>query len=504
MKAALKLNHRSEQDLVEAMASFQHDPYGWVLFSFPWGEGELSEFDGPDAWQVDLLQDIGRGILTVNEAIQIAISSGHGIGKSALVAWLILWGLSTFEDTKGVVTANTARQLETKTWPELAKWHRLFIASHWFRYTATSIYVNDPDPNRQKTWRVDAVTWSETDTEAFAGLHNQGKRILLIFDEASAIADKVWEVAEGALTDKDTEIIWATFGNPTRRGGRFSECFKRYRHRWNAKRIDSRTVRHTNKVQIAKWIEDHGEDSDFVKIRVRGLEPNTSAKQFIGGDLVDAAKGKHLIESQYCFAATVIGVDPAYSGEDSYEVMLRQGLKSQHLGTFRGAQDDFEFAGRIARWEDEFQADAVFVDLGYGTGIVSGGKQLGRSWRLVAFGGASGKPGFKNKRAEMWGDTRQWLKDGGALPPIDALCDELTGPEFTVNLKGEIVLESKEEMKVRGLPSPNCADALALTFAFPVQPKSARREGGREFANQGREFANRRYDPYARMKGRNS
>jgi hypothetical protein len=94
------------------------------------------------------------------------------------------------------------------------------INRHWFTYTATALY--SADPAHEKTWRVDMTAWSENNTEAFAGLHNKGKRLLLIFDEASAIPDLIWEVAEGALTDEQTEIIWACFGNPTRNSGRFA------------------------------------------------------------------------------------------------------------------------------------------------------------------------------------------------------------------------------------------------------------------------------------------
>jgi hypothetical protein len=112
-------------------------------------------------------------------------------GRSALVAWIILWTLSTLSDTRGIVTANTEGQLRTKTWPELAKWHALSINKSWFTHTATSLQSSRP--GRDRTWRVDAITWSENNTEAIAGLHNKGKRAFALFDEASSIADGVWE-----------------------------------------------------------------------------------------------------------------------------------------------------------------------------------------------------------------------------------------------------------------------------------------------------------------------
>src|SRR5262249_38596421 len=159
---------------------------------------------------------------------------------------------------------NTEAQLRTKTWPELAKWHQLSLNRDWFTYTATALHSSVAE--QERTWRVDAITWSENNTEAIAGLHNKGKRAFALFDEASAIDDAVWETIEGALTDAGTELIWAAFGNPTRNAGRFKECFPggRFAHRWQGEQIDSRSVSFTNKPQIAEWVADYGEDSDFV------------------------------------------------------------------------------------------------------------------------------------------------------------------------------------------------------------------------------------------------
>ena len=111
-----------------------------------------------------------------------------------------------------------------------------------------------------------------------------------MFDEASSIIDLVWEVAEGALTDERTEIIWLCLGNPTLSTGRFCECFGRLRHRWNSLQVDSRTVEGTNKTQLAQWIEDYGEDSDFVRVRVRGEFPRSGSSQLIPPDLVARAR----------------------------------------------------------------------------------------------------------------------------------------------------------------------------------------------------------------------
>jgi hypothetical protein len=475
-----------EQDLIEQLDSLSKDPYEFVLFSFPWGEGELKGFPGPDDWQADLLKQLRDGLMTANEVIQAAIASGHGVGKSAMVSWIILWAISTQADTKGVVTANTETQLRTKTWPEVSRWFQRFIGKHMFKLTATAIY--SAEPAHEKTWRIDAIPWSDSNTEAFAGLHNQGKRILLVFDEASAIADKIWEVSEGALTDKDTEILWLAFGNPTRNTGRFRECFGRLKHRWLTRQVDSRTARMTNKDQLQKWITDYGDDSDFVRVRVKGEFPNTSDRQFIPSSIVNDARKKVLHESAYAFAPVVIGVDPAIYGDDECVIYMRQGLVSKQLATYRKIQDDFTLAGYVAQYEDEYKADAVFVDMGYGTGVVSAGRQMGRHWQIVPFAAESNDPGYLNKRAQMWGQMKKWMAEGGMIPDDPILAEELTGPEYIVKLNGKIQLEAKEDMRKRGMSSPNRADALCLTFAFPVQKKGS---------NKPLQFSRKDYDPLA-------
>lgn len=462
-------------EVLDCLGQLTNDPEAFVWFAFDWDNDPELQGMRPQEWQLEQLRKIGQGLQTPDEVIRQAVSSGHGIGKSALVAWIILWAISTFPDTRGVVTANTDTQLRTKTWPELAKWYRRFIAKDLFVLTATSIFSIEAGHDR--TWRIDAIPWSEVNPEAFAGLHNQGNRILLIFDEASAISDIIWEVAEGALTDSDTQIIWCAYGNPTRNTGRFHDCFYRFRKIWDTKKIDSRDVAISNKKQIAQWEAAYGEDSDFFKVRVRGEFPNASDNQFIPIDVVEAAQRRMIRPAQYNFAPVILGVDPAWAGDDDLVIYLRQGLYSKRLYKCKKNNNDSVIAAKLAALEDEYKADAVFIDQGYGTGIYSFGVTMGRAWRIVSFGAASGKKGYANKRAEMWGNLKEWLQDGGVLEEGDVIHDDLIAPEAFVNNKGEIQLEKKEDMKKRGLPSPNEADALALTFAYPVLQKT--RNAGR-------------------------
>ena len=472
-------------ELIEALGALTHDPLAFVYFAYPWGEPgtPLENMEGPDEWQIQILKDIGEQLKKgkdLQTAIQEAVASGHGIGKSALISWLIHFAIATHENTRGVVTANTEGQLRTKTWPELSKWHNMFIAKDLFTYTATAIFSSDKD--YEKTWRIDAIPWSKNSPESFAGLHNQGNRILVLFDEASAIDDVIWEVTEGALTDANTEIIWCAFGNPTRNSGRFRECFRKYRKFWNTYQIDSRTVKISNKAKIEEWLEAYGEDSDFFKVRVRGVFPSASDLQFISTEIADKAQKQVYKLGQFEHLPVIIGVDPAWTGSDSLEIVMRQGYYMKPLASIPKNDDDWRMAQLIAQFEDEYKADAVFIDMGYGTGIYSIGKQLGRKWRLIEFGGKSNDPVYLNMRAYMWGQMKEWLREGGSIPPNDqALYDDIVGPEAIIDKNGRIQLESKKDMKDRGLPSPNKGDALALTFAARVVKKSE--TGNRIVAN---------------------
>src|SRR4030095_15665214 len=466
--------------LLAWLALVTKDPLAFVMGAFPWGEPDqrLRDYkDGPEPWQREILTLIKDGLIDVNKAIQLATASGHGVGKTALVSWIILWAISTKPDTRGVITANTETQLKTKTWAELGKWYHMFIAKDFFQLTATALFAKDTA--HERTWRIDMVPWSERNTEAFAGLHNKGRRILVVFDEASAIPDIIWETTEGALTDAETEIIWCVFGNPTRNTGRFRECFPGQRHsrEWRSKQVDSREVSLTNKDQIKSWIEAYGEDSDFVRIRVRGISPRTGEMEFISAEDVEKAAQEEA--SSNPSDALVIGVDVARYGANETVIFFRKGRDARTIPPIRlrGASV-VQVASKVAETVQTHRIDAVFIDGGgVGGGVVDNVRALHIHCFDIQFGSKPESLGFAwgtdgeryaNKRAEIWGSMRQWLKSG-AIPYDADLKAQLVGPTYTYNLKNEILLEKKEDMMQRGLDSPDLPDALALTFAMPVQ-----------------------------------
>lgn len=505
-------------ELEAALAHFSKDPLGFVMWAFPWGEETLRDRQ-PEAWQIGVLRDLGAGIVSIEEAIRLATVSGNGVGKSALVSWVILWAHSTFPDTRGVVTANTEVQLKTKTWAELGKWFTLFIAKDLFQLDATALYSRDPD--HRLTWRTDMVPWSEKNAVAFQGLHNEGKRLFMIFDEAAIIPESIWDAAEGCMTDKGTQRIWAVFGNPNAPEGRFRECFDDGRHawRWKWRRVDARSVSFTDKAEHAAWIRIYGEDSDFVRVRVRGVFPRTGVVQFISPSEVADAQSREV--EVHPHDPLILGVDVARFGDDASVIYIRKGRDARTYAprVYRNIST-MSLAAYVAEVYLQLCADAVFVDGGgVGGGVIDRLRQLqvpvievqfgAKSDRTVG-GGIEDGTRYANKRAEIWGFLRDAIRSGLALPSpepglalpgagpsgiADLLSAELTGPQYDYNGKNEILLESKADMKKRGLASPDIADALALTFAYPVIPNAF--AGGRPGAQH--EGVEHEYNPFERI-----
>lgn len=473
-----------ELELASDIGSYSLDPPGLVRYAFPW-ESDRLKTAGPRTWQASILEQIKAHLAdetTRFQPLQIAVASGHGIGKSALIAMIMEWAQSTCEDCKIIATAGTGTQLQTKTVPEVQKWFRLALNSHWWEINATSIRVKDP--THQAMWRTDFITWSKEKSEAFAGLHNQGKRIVIIFDEASAIDDLIWEVTEGALSDEDTEILWIAFGNPTRNSGAFYRAITGA-NRWIPRQIDSRTVEGTNKALLDAQIKEWGEDSDRARVRIRGEFPRGGSTQFIPGDLVAAARKR--IAEGYQAMPVIFGVDVARFGDDRSVVCRRQGRKAEFIGKFYGI-DTQKLGGKVQEFIDRERPDAVVIDGdGIGGSVVDYLKHRGydRKTLLVEFHG-NGSPmdaaKHLNKRVEVWDAMKDWLS-GGQIPDEPEVETDLTGPDYGYHpSKGCLVLESKDEMKARGVDSPDLGDALAMTFAVKIAPPKPKPQGPRSAA----------------------
>lgn len=192
----------------------------------------------------------------------------------------------------------------------------------------------------------------------------------------------------------------------------------------------------------------------------------------------DAEKACHQYYkiTDYNFAARVLGVDVARFGDDRSVIMSRQGLVAFPPVVLQGV-DNMTLAGRIDQIIGQWHPDAVFIDAGGGAGVIDRLRQMGHDIMEVQFGGAAIAPEFLNRRAEMWWGIREWLDQGGAIPDIMDLKQDLCSPTYEYTANGKRKLESKDDIKARLLRSPDSGDALALTFAHQVQPKRRQYEG---------------------------
>lgn len=460
----------AELELHDAMSELALDPLGFVQMAYKW---PLNGEPGPDVIQTRFLEKLGERVrsngydgLTPVSAIRMGLSSGHGIGKSALGAWLVDWIMSTRRNCRGTITANTNDQLEKKTWAAVREWTARCITAHWFEINSQIMFRR----GHRATWFCAPASCDEHNSEAFAGQHAKGSTSFYLNDEDSAVPDKIHEVEEGGLTSGEDMIF--LFGNPTRNVGAFHRAaFGAGRDRWDIQIVDSRESRFSNKPLIQEWQDDYGEDSDFFRVRVRGLPPNASELQFIGQDLVSAAQVR--VVETFADEPLIAGVDVSGGGSAWTTCWFRKGLDARAIPPIRITGDkskDRQFVvSQLAQAIQQHSPAAMFVDMAFGAAVVERLNNLGfKQVYEVNFGGPSLDARQSNLRAYMWNCCKEWLKRG-AIPSKDVrLATDLTAPGFHLNQKNQLVLESKESMQKRGVASPDDGDGLCLTWAQPV------------------------------------
>lgn len=490
-------------ELAQFIAQFYDDPLGFVIAAYPWDTDEsiqlvklpepwASKYPhckyGPDRWACELLDEIGRQVRERKfnghdavKPIRIAVSSGHGIGKSFLTACIIDWIMSTRPYAKGTVTATTNGQLATRTWAQIKSWTAKCLTADWFQLKAGRGSMTFESKEAPSDWFASAQSCRKENSEAFAGQHAANSTSFYIFDEGSGIDAKIYEVAEGGLTDGEPMIF--VFGNPTRNSGPFYDIFHKQRDLWTTFKVDSREAQITNKASIAEWERLYGEDSDFFRVRVRGEFPNASSCQLISQDIVEQAMARKPDEFHPGMRPiALVGVDLAAMGDDKTAICTRVGNEVFDIKVL--TKTDIEHVCAVLKdhidWLYKnfgFERVYVFMDRGgIGQGHVERMQYAGYNVHGINFAQTPDKPEeYKNKRSEMWGRMRDWLRDEDAvLPDDDDLKYDLTAPEYFYDNGNRLQLESKEDMKKRGISSPDKGDALALTFAQKVfQPSDS-------------------------------
>jgi hypothetical protein len=477
-----------EQELMATLwtPAIADDPEAFVLFAFPWGQENtpLQNFKGPRKWQREVLREIAIHIKRQQgridfETLRNAVSSGRGIGKSALVSWLTIWMLSTRIGSTTIISANSEAQLRAVTWAEITKWLAMSINSHWFEVAATKItpanwlteLVEKDLRKGTRYWAVEGRLWSAENPDAYAGVHNYDG-VMVIFDEASGIDDSIWAVTAGFFTENTPNRLWLAFSNPRRNTGYFYECFNSKRDFWTNKVVDARTVEGTDKQVYQNIIDEYGPDSSQAHVEVYGMFPSEGDDQFIPADIVDEAMIRPKYKDQS--APIIIGVDPARFGADATVIAIRQGRDIVRIDRHRG-DDTMTVVGHIIEAIDEFKPALVVIDEGgLGAGIVDRLHEQRYKVKGINFGNKSKNPiMYGNMRAQMWGTMKEWLRTA-SIPKDRFLKTDLVSPMIKPDSRGTIFLESKKDMKARGLASPDAADAICVTFAFPVAHRESK------------------------------
>ena len=473
----------TELEIVDMVGECYDDPLKFVKIAYPWGvPGTVLEHEtGPDANQEEFLYELGKEIKARAfdgsgpvMPIKMAESSGHGTGKTAQGGWIADFILSTRPHSIGTITAGTYTQLETRTWAAIRHWTSLCITGHWFDIQASGIFHK----KFRDTWKILPQTCKQENAQSFAGQHAKSSTSWYLFDEASEVPDKIYETAEGGLTDG--EPMWFVWGQLVRNTGRFHKIACGDENvRWNHRRVDSRTSKFANKELIQQWITDYGIDSDWVKVRVLGLPPSADELQYIDRARIEAAMQRDQVALPD--EPLIAGFDVSGGGRAWNVIRFRRGLdgKPDGMTPIRiPGEHDPERSQRVALCAELLsdkrpgrQLAAMFIDSAFGAAIAVRLRSMGfTNVYEVNFGAASPDQHFLNMRAYMWGKLKDWLLLG-ALPKDDKLANQIGLPGYHVNSSGKLVIESKQSIQERGEESPDDADAMALTFAMAVAPR---------------------------------
>jgi len=413
----------------------------------------------PDDWQVDTLQDLA-------DHPRVAVRSGHGVGKTALEAWALLWFMFTRPFPKVPCTAPTRQQLYDILWAEAAKWmERALVLKPYFEWQKTRIV------QRQHPERWFAVARTANKPENLAGFHED--HLLFIVDEGSGVADSIFETIEGALTTADAKLLIC--GNPTKNSGEFYDAFFKNRSLYRVRKVACSDSPRVSPEYRKRLVQKYGENSDIVRVRADGEFPKAEPDTFIPLELVEAATMRE-VELE---GPLEIGVDVARFGDDETVLAARVGMKHVRLDVYQG-QDTMVTTGRAVAMAKELMQEygkpkcvVKIDDDGVGGAVTDRLREVVREegLRIEVIDCHNGgvpedKEHYEDWGSESWAHLRDLLQKGEVeLINDEDLVGQLSTRKYTLTSRGKIKLESKKDMKKRGLRSPDRADAVVLAFA---------------------------------------
>ncbi|RKD20971.1 terminase B [Ammoniphilus oxalaticus] len=426
----------------------------------------------PDTWQRNVLNDLATDPF-------VSVRSGQGVGKTGLEAVAVIWYLCCRPNPKVICTAPTRQQLNDVLWAEIAKWLESSMVKNFLKWTKTKVYM----VGNEERWFATART--ATKPENMQGFHED--YMLFVVDEASGVADDIMEAILGTLSGHENKLLMC--GNPTRTSGVFYDSHHRDRADYKTHKVSSYDSSRASKENIERLIRKYGEGSDVVRVRVYGEFPKAEPDAFIALELAETATETKVVPLGNTLH---LGVDVARYGDDATVIAPRIGGRLFDLQDYT-KQGTTETTGHIIRTARDYHERYPFIndvvikvdDDGVGGGVTDQLEEIIQterfpfSIRVVPIGNgrkAEDTEHYENRGTEIWASVRDWLTENLSLylqgsegtvqfPDDDELISQLTSRKYRITSKGRIMLERKEDMKKRGLDSPDRADAVALAFA---------------------------------------
>lgn len=415
----------------------------------------------PQEWQADALNNLAHNP-------RLAIRAGHGVGKTAFESWAVLWFLTTRPYAKVPCTAPTRQQLNDILWSEIQKWIDQSYVKDYIEWTKTKIIIKG-HPGR---WFATART--ATKPENMAGFHDA--HLLFVVDEASGVKDPIFETIEGALTTEDAKLLLC--GNPTQNTGVFHDAFYKDRALYVPMKVSCLDSPLVTPEYAERLKKKYREDSDVYRVRVLGEFPKSDPDSLIPLEWVERALMKE-IGKQIDGGVLKIGADIARFGND--ETVIAGQINNVQIAPLQiySKQDTMQTAGRILaharEWASRFHCESVQInidDSGVGGGVTDRLNELRderqHNFRIVAVNNgerAFEDEKYENKGTENWHRMRDLLEfDELVLLEDEDMVGQLATRKFKMTSRGRIALERKEDMKKRGLMSPDRADAIILAF----------------------------------------
>jgi len=469
----------------------RENPYAFTVWNFPWKQKgfRLETQEGPRAWQKEILLDIGVHIKRQKERIKqglppevykLAVSSGRGVGKSALVSWLTLWMAGCHFGSTVIVSANTQHQLSDVTFGEIGKWLTMSNMSFMFEQTQMNISPSDWYADLlKKEMKIDTThyyaqgkLWDEENPSGFAGQHSD-IGMMVIFDEASGIPTNIWDVAQGYFSDKILHRYFLAFSNPRSTSSGFYDCFEHPKSDWNTRKVNALNIPDIDHAVHQSYIDKYGADSDQARVEVFGEFPKTGERQFISRSTVEEASTRRIENNNFKEDALIMGVDVARYGSDTSVIAFRAGRDARTIpAQIYSGLDNMQIVAKVEQAIYQFNPDFICIDGGAGAGVIDRLRELGYKIQEVLFGSAATENQYFDFRTELYARLRDWLP-GGMIPNDQDLKTGLCAPEKElIGRESKEKLESKEKMKKRGIKSPDYADALALTFSIKGAKKN--------------------------------